>query len=142
MTPKDRTRPRACPCHSGVRYTDCCAPYHRGDAAAPTPEALMRSRYSAFALGLGDYLFDTLASDHPDRQAPREAMVRALARVHDTQRFLGLRILETSADGDRGIVAFHARIFERGQNRSFTERSTFKREGGAWRYASGEPEPD
>jgi SEC-C motif-containing protein len=98
----------------------------------------MRSRFAAFALGLGDYLVDTLASDHPDRSAPRERLVRELAGAHHQQRFLGLRIVHTSTDGAEGSVLFYARIFERGVDRSFAELSSFVHEGGAWRYRSGE----
>ena len=93
----------------------------------------MRSRYAAFALGLGEYLVDTLASSHPDRDLPREALVIELSRVKDRQRFLGLRIVR--AEGDE--VLFDARIFERGVDRSFAELSTFVREDGRWGYASG-----
>ena len=46
----------ACPCGGGVSYTHCCEPFHTGQALPPTAEALMRSRYSAFVLGLADYL--------------------------------------------------------------------------------------
>ncbi|MDF2695201.1 MAG: hypothetical protein K0S65_3584 [Labilithrix sp.] len=97
----------------------------------------MRSRWSAFALGRGDYLFDTLASSHPDRAAPRDAAVRELSRVREQQRFLRLSILLANAHGDEGEVLFIARIFERGQDRSFAELSRFTREAGAWRYESG-----
>lgn len=99
----------------------------------------MRSRFAAFALGFGDYLVDTLAADHEDRAAaPRDALVRELSRAHERQRFLGLRIVHAAEDGDRGAVLFCARIFERGEDRSFAEHSAFVREGGAWRYRSGE----
>ncbi|MCU1437526.1 MAG: motif domain protein, partial [Naasia sp.] len=47
-----------CPCGSGQPYAECCEPLHLG-AAAATAEALMRSRYSAFALGLPDYVRST-----------------------------------------------------------------------------------
>ena len=97
----------------------------------------MRSRYAAFALGLGRYLVETLARDHPDRGADEAALVIALSRRKDRQRFLGLAILDAREDGDRGEVTFRARVFERGKDRSFTERSTFVRENGAWRYLSG-----
>lgn len=86
----------------------------------------MRSRYAAFALGLEDYLQKTLASDHPDRGSAHTGGGSAL-------KFMGLRIL--FAEGDE--VLFHARIFEKGRERSFAELSTFVREGAAWRYASG-----
>jgi SEC-C motif domain protein len=93
----------------------------------------MRSRYAAFALGLGEYLVLTLASSHADGALPRTALVRELARAKERQRFMGLRILR--AEGDQ--VLFHARIFERGVSRCFAELSTFVREDGGWRYASG-----
>jgi SEC-C motif-containing protein len=132
-----KARVKSCPCHSGHRYADCCGPLHAGARPAGTPEALMRSRYAAFALGLGAYLVETLASDHPDRALPRDALVRSLSRAHDTQRFLGLEIL--SAEGNE--VHFAARIFEKGVDCSFVERSTFVLESGAWRYARGEAVP-
>lgn len=129
-----------CPCFSGARYRDCCAPVHDGKTTAATPEALMRSRYSAFALGLGAYLVDTLASSHEDRAHDPKALALALSRAKDTQRFMGLTILESSEDGDRGVVKFRARIFERGVDKSFTEKSTFAIESGAWKYVGGEIE--
>lgn len=98
----------------------------------------MRSRYSAFALGLGDYLVTTLASEHEDRAHDPRALAIALSRAKDTQRFLGLEILEAHEQGDTGVVKFHARIFERGVDKSFTERSEFLRENGEWRYVRGD----
>ena len=47
-----------CPCGSGKSYAVCCGLLHTG-AAAPTAEALMRSRYSAYGLGLEPYLLAT-----------------------------------------------------------------------------------
>ena len=126
--------PRDCPCFSGERYTACCAPLHRGEREAPSPQPLMRSRYAAFALGLGDYLVRTLASDHPDRELPRAPLLRELSRAHERQRFMGLRILHDLGDGE---LMFYARIFEKGADRSFVELSRFAREGDVWRYASG-----
>ncbi|HEY8042545.1 MAG TPA: YchJ family metal-binding protein [Polyangiaceae bacterium] len=136
-----RTPPRDCPCHSGRRYAACCAPLHRDEREADTPEELMRSRYAAFALGLGAYLVKTLGRDHPDRAGDEAALARELSGARERQRFLGLRIVAASSDGDRGEVLFHARIFERGADRSFAERSAFRREQGAWRYTGGEAVP-
>jgi SEC-C motif-containing protein len=101
----------------------------------------MRSRYAAFALGLGAYLVETLSADHPDREHDARALGTALSRAKETQRFMGLTILESSADGDEegdeGEVTFHARVFERGVDRSFTERSRFRKEAAGWRYTGG-----
>jgi SEC-C motif-containing protein len=97
----------------------------------------MRSRYAAFALGLGPYLVQTLASDHEDVALPRADLIRELSRARERQRFMGLRILHEAEAGAEGEVMFYARIFEKGIDGSFVELSRFVREGGAWRYASG-----
>jgi SEC-C motif domain protein len=89
----------------------------------------MRSRYSAFALGLGDYLIATLARDHEDRNVP----ALTFSSVKNRQRFLGLNILHAQHDE----VLFFAKIFERGIDRSFMELSTFVREPDGWKYESG-----
>jgi SEC-C motif-containing protein len=99
----------------------------------------MRSRYAAFACGLGEYLVETLSANHPDRAHGEEALALVLSRAKDTRRFLGLTVLESHVDGSRGEVLFHARIFERGADRSFTERSAFENEAGQWRYAGEIP---
>jgi SEC-C motif domain protein len=101
----------------------------------------MRSRYAAFALGLGEYLVKTLASAHPDRALPGQDLARALSRSSVRQRFTGLRIVRATSTGDAGEVLFLARVFERGVDRSFAERSSFVREAGGWRYLSGELVP-
>jgi len=103
----------------------------------------MRSRYAAFALGLGAYLVNTLSAAHPDRARPRLPLERELSRARVTQRFTNLRILFSATGGpsgedpDRGQVLFLAGVFVQGRDRSFIELSDFVREGGAWRYAGG-----
>jgi SEC-C motif-containing protein len=102
----------------------------------------MRSRWSAFALGLGVYLVDTLSEGHPERTpAARAAAIRELSRIRERQRFLRLVILDegvpSTAESTEGEVLFHARIFEKGQDRSFAELSRFVREARHWRYDSG-----
>ena len=129
--------PRDCPCFSGLRYVACCAPLHRGEREAETPVLLMRSRYAAFARGLGEYLVRTLSKDHADLDLPREALVRELSQARQRQRFMGLRILHEETGEREGQVMFFARIFEAGVDGSFVEVSQFLREGPRWRYASG-----
>ena len=124
---------RDCPCTSGLRYAVCCGPRHSGEIPAETPVALMRSRYAAFVTGLGAYLVDTLSSDHEDRAIPREALCRELSNSRHAQRFMGLEIVAAQDDW----VMFVARVFTKGRDDSFGELSTFRREEGLWRYASG-----
>lgn len=60
------TAPFPCPCGSGKVYPACCGRFHAG-RPAPTATALMRSRYTAFVLGLSDYLSETW---HPTTRPP------------------------------------------------------------------------
>ena len=137
-----RAAPKECPCTSGQPYAECCAPFHRG-AEPPTCEALMRSRFAAFALGDGEYLWRTLHPDHPLRARARVEVVRELSRARQKLRYQRLTVHDRDEDGDRGRVLFTAHVFEKGKDRSFTELSDFVRVDGAWRYleglAAGEP---
>ena len=47
-----------CPCGSGKKYKKCCQIYHKGKIAKSALE-LMKSRYSAFAVGDIDYIIKT-----------------------------------------------------------------------------------
>lgn len=120
-----------CPCESAKRYGQCCAPLHRG-AAAQNPEALMRSRYSAFVLGLKAYL---LATWHPRTRPKRADFDPGDPRT----RWLGLRILKAETAGaDEGIVEFVARYRVGGQSAvRLHETSRFVREDGVWYYIDG-----
>lgn len=65
---------KVCPCGSNKPFDYCCRPIVEGQKAAPTAEALMRSRYTAFALGAIDYLIDTTA---PEKRGPDDADILA-----------------------------------------------------------------
>lgn len=119
-----------CPCSSGAPYSVCCGPWHAGlpeGVFAPTPEALMRSRYTAYALGLIDYL---LATWHPST-APGEL---ELAPV----KWLGLDVLQAQASGDAGVVEFVARCRDAGRAQRMHEISRFVRHGQRWYYIDGQ----
>jgi SEC-C motif-containing protein len=120
----------ACPCDSGLLYADCCGPWHAGLALgqhAPTPEALMRSRYSAYVIGLLDYLLATWhASSSPgDLELP-------------PVKWLGLEVRHAQTAGDAGVVEFVARCKEGGRAQRMHETSRFVREDGRWYYIDGQ----
>ncbi|MDI1307993.1 MAG: YchJ family protein [Methylotenera sp.] len=119
-----------CPCESGKSYTSCCEPLHKG-MSARTAEALMRSRYTAFVLGLEDYL---LKSWHPStRPAPLN-----LAEEPPT-KWLGLQIKRTENTSETtAIVEFVARYKTAGKAERLHETSQFERIDGNWYYLSGE----
>ena len=118
-----------CPCDSGLPYSDCCGRWHAGLAHgvhAPTPEALMRSRYSAYGLGLLDYLLATWHSS----TAPGDL---ALPPV----KWLGLEVRHAAMSGDAGMVEFVPRCRAGGRAQRMEETSRFVREAGRWYYIDG-----
>ena len=137
-----------CPCgaqqrdHRGkkrpVSYDSCCGRYHQFTQGqyrkAPTCEALMRSRYCAFARADERYL---LATWHP-RTRP------AAIDFDSNQHWLGLRVLDIQRglpDDDEGYVTFVARYKISGKGYRLKEKSRFVRQRGAWVYLDGEPDP-
>ena len=129
--------PRGCPCHSGLGYEACCAPYHRGEREAPDPPALMRSRYAAFARGEAEYLVRTMHEDHPDLAQPRAELLRSLRAARERLRYPSLAILASRHEGTTGEVLFAAGLVEAGRDCSFVELSDFSHDGTGWRYLAG-----
>ena len=125
-----------CPCASGQLYKACCQPLHKG-AAPPTPERLMRSRYSAYKLGLTDYIMSTTHPDGPHYQANRAQWKREIEAFCRTTQFVHLDVL--SAVGDS--VLFRATLFAGTRDVSFTEISLFRQHNGRWKYHSGTQTP-
>lgn len=122
----------ACPCGSTLALGACCGRYHAGPLhlLAPTAEALMRSRYSAYALGLHDYLLATWhASTRPAALEPDPPGLRWLGldmRRHEGQ------------DESHAVVEFIARSKLGGRAHRLHETSRFVRENGRWFYVNGD----
>lgn len=120
-----------CPCHSHKPYEECCSPYHLGENP-PTALALMRSRYSAYALGKTDYI---IATTHPDNStlslADRKKQIESF--FQNTQ-FDGLEILEWKETPPTATVTFKAILSQKGHNTTFTEKSDFEQVNGRWLY--------
>lgn len=115
-----------CPCSSGVLYENCCQPLHEG-APAPSPERLMRSRYSAFVLKLSDYL---LRSWHTSTRP-------AQLNLDDSPEWKSLQVVQASEQGDVGFVHFRA-VYKTADGWGFLEEeSDFVREQQHWYYRSG-----
>lgn len=117
-----------CPCGSKKSYRQCCELLHDG-AAARDAEALMRSRYSAFALGRDDYI-----------QRSWHASTRPASSAADQQqRWIGLQIKRHELiDSEHALVEFVARYKINGRAFGLHEISRFVREGGHWFYVDGE----
>ncbi len=127
-----------CPCGSGKSSDDCCVPYHNG-LPVPTALALMKSRYSAFALGNGAYLSATLST----AQRADFDVEEFNASSGDT-RWLGLEIRSVVAGGENdetGTVEFVARYRSGSDAVAHHERAEFTREDGRWVFADCEMNP-
>lgn len=122
-----------CPCGSGDVYGGCCLPLHRGRPAA-TAEALMRSRFSAFAVGDDQHLLRTW---HPDTRPET-------LELDPDLRWYRLDIHATTGGGpfeEWGTVDFTAHYrpmpgtdAPRGSQH---ENSRFRRVDGQWLYLDG-----
>jgi SEC-C motif-containing protein len=125
-----------CPCGSTRPFDQCCGPFLSGDATAPTAEALMRSRYTAYTRHDIDYIGRTLA---PESSHDFDA---AAATTWATQaQWLGLEILATERgreDDVEGVVEFVAAYKQNGATVKHRERSTFRKsDEGVWYFVEG-----
>lgn len=118
-----------CPCGRGLPYPQCCGALHDG-AKAATAEALMRSRYSAFALADEAYLLRTWhRSTRPRRIG-----------FDPNREWTRLEIIGTGAGGllhAEGTVEFRAHYEDAGTPGAQHENSRFVRVDGQWVYLDG-----
>lgn len=122
-----------CRCNSNQDFHDCCGRFLSGNQSAATPEQLMRSRYTAFALGgYGSYLLQTWF--------PATAQGITEAELSNSGvTWLRLQIDHASQQGDSGTVTFRAWfINEQQQPCQMLETSMFIRQQQRWYYVGGE----
>lgn len=121
-----------CPCRSGKNFQGCCGPWLSGKQSAPTAEALMRSRYTAYVLKNVDYLVKTTL---PASREPGLADdIRSWMNQVTWQK---LHVLQVEAGGrsdNEGTVEFIAEfIGPHGADRHH-ELSLFKKVRDTWYY--------
>ena len=121
-----------CPCQSAKTHQKCCQPFLSGKAKARTVTQLMRSRYSAYALGgHGEYLLQTW---HPDSRGTLQALDLDLRTTNWTK----LEVLQAQQSGNTGSVEFVAHFSQAdGSQGIHHELSNFVREKGHWLYIDG-----
>jgi SEC-C motif-containing protein len=120
-----------CPCGSGRAFGACCGPALAGARPAPTAEALMRSRYTAFTLRDIAYL---LASWHPSTRPEKLALDE-----QPPPKWIGLDVrAHRPLAEDRAEVEFLARYRVGGRAQRLHETSRFVCEGGCWYYVDGD----
>lgn len=120
----------SCPCGSGLQFSNCCQPYHLKTKVAPTSEALMRSRYSAFVFANADYLYETTHISKRNNNSKSAYLNSA----KNTQ-WVKLEIVFSAFD----VVEFKAYyLSKKFGTEVLHEKSNFKLEDGKWYYVDGE----
>jgi SEC-C motif-containing protein len=127
-----------CPCGTGKDYDACCGPLIAG-APAPTAEALMRSRYTAYVRGAVDHILESHTA-----KARRDVDRASIEKWSRESTWLGLTVLSTEGGGpadEQGMVEFVARyrMGLEGAENVHHERATFVRSprDRRWLFADG-----
>ncbi len=128
-----------CPCGKPKSFSQCCGQFISGQEKPKTVEQLMRSRYSAYALGgYGHYLLDTWFPITARGLSAEELSIKS-------REFKKLQVLEKSQQGDEGMVEFKAYYSLPGSEHDrdlevLHEVSEFRRIAGKWFYVGGRVE--
>jgi SEC-C motif-containing protein len=125
------TNEELCPCGSGLAFIDCCGRYITNSENPPTAEALMRSRYTAYATGENGYLLNTWHESTRPQALDLDPLVK----------WLDLAVTSTSAGREKdsnGMVEFKARYKVGGRAYRMHEVSRFVKKNGKWFYVDGE----
>jgi len=119
-----------CYCGSGKSFDNCCEPYIKGTLKVPTAEALMRSRYSAYAVHDADYLWQTTAPK--ERRHHSKAAILEWAQSNQWLKLEVLKATETTVE----FKAYYLDNLLRAQVHH--EKSTFIKVDGSWYYVDGQ----
>ncbi len=125
-----------CNCGTNRPYEHCCQPYIKGKENAPTAEALMRSRYTAFTIADIDYLMKT---HHASTRPIKDKL--EIFNWAKSVKWMGLNVINTQNGGPsdtKGMVEFKALYLENGILQAIHEKSLFRKEKGIWYYVSGQ----
>ncbi len=123
----------ACPCGQNLPFEACCKKYIEGSLNAPTPEALMRSRYSAYTQGEVAYIEQTMQGQ-PLQEFDSEDTKTWLKEV----KWLGLKVIQAKQKSEKlGFVSFEARYHYQGKDHAICEKSEFHKINDKWVYVGG-----
>ena len=132
-----KRRKKPCPCGSARPYESCCGVYHKKVHLPPTPVALMRARFTAYAKGRASYIMETTDPDGPHFEENEGQWRTSILAFSRKTRFIGLEVLSTGVDDHHGWVHFRASLRQSGHDASFEEKSNFRKAGLHWLYVDG-----
>ncbi|MFO7936135.1 MAG: YchJ family protein [Kiritimatiellia bacterium] len=132
-----------CPCGSKLTFEECCEPYLVHAKKPATATQLMRSRYTAYALGTVEYLYETSGS-----KVKKEFDADSSRKWSESAQWTGIEILEEEEGqpGDeKGSVEFIAHYTVNETAFDHHERAEFTKINGEWVFMDGRifgPEPE
>lgn len=125
-----------CPCGSEKTFAKCCEPYISKAGSAPTAEALMRSRYTAFTKADMDYVTKT---HHPKTRAELDIKgTEQWAKAAQWQKLEVVNIEDGEQNDESGVVEFKAHYKLQGETCVLHEVGKFERKQGRWYYVDGD----
>jgi SEC-C motif-containing protein len=132
---KDDKNNTLCKCGSGVIYKECCGRFIEDHQKASLPVLLMKSRYTAYALGKHKYIEETMEGKALETFNPK-----AVSSWEKLNKWVGLEILKVtdiSEDDKVGWVEFKATYMQNDKTHILHEISEFHKIGGHWYYVDG-----
>jgi SEC-C motif-containing protein len=119
-----------CPCGSGIDYNECCKPLIHDDKPAPTAEALLRSRYTAYTEADVDYIINTT---HPDYRAQIDPnSTRDWAENSQWHQLEILNSMAGTVEDEAGEIEFIATYTQEGVSNKHHEKAQFRKTDGKW----------
>lgn len=122
-----------CPCCSEREFDQCCAPILAG-APAPSAEALVRSRYTAFVMRNLDHVERTHAPEVRDDFNRAEA-----ERLAEECHWHSLHIHSAKETDDVAEVEYVVRLRKDQKIMPRASASRFRRKNGEWLFVSSKP---
>ena len=143
-----------CPCSSGLQYDACCGPFHKKSQQLPDATSLMRSRYSAYALGNIEYIIDTTSPTSPDYISYVESPVGARSGKKKWEKDIRKNMLDmfvyvkmeidgtdtVEGDSDRMTVQYRHLAIKKTDNTMFpiSETALCQKIDGQWLYSKSD----
>ena len=127
-----------CPCGSLKKYKKCCKPFHDKITFPKTALELMKSRFSAFAVLIADYIIFTTHENNSDYISDLKSWNQDIMNFSKNTRFERLEILDFIEGEVESFVTFKATLFQDNTDISFIEKSRFLKAEGIWKYVDGQ----
>ena len=127
-----------CPCGSLKKYKKCCKPFHDKITFPKTALELMKSRFSAFAVLIADYIIFTTHENNSDYISDLKSWNQDIMNFSKNTRFERLEILDFIEGEVESFVTFKATLFQDNTYISFIEKSRFLKVEDKWLYIDGQ----